>query len=83
MAYIIDKLGGYFQQGGCLYKSITGIHEHPGTCGHLIGLRNKLQKQASEKVDQSSFDSGIVIIISLLMELLIGDENILWHCVRM
>ena len=50
MTYIIDKSGGYLQQGGCLYKSITGIHEHLGTCGHLTGLRNKPQKKETSQV---------------------------------
>ena len=38
-------------------------------------MSDKPQKQASEKVDQLTFGSGFVIV-SLLMELLIGDENI-------
>ena len=37
-------------------------------------MSNKPQKHASEKVDQLTFGSGVVIV-SLPMELLIGDEK--------
>ena len=44
-------------------------------------ISDRPQKQAPEK-KQSTFDSGVVVI-SLLMELLVGNENILCHCVHM
>ena len=34
------------------------------------------------KAGQSTYGSGVVVI-SLLMELSIGDENIIYHCVQM
>ena len=37
-------------------------------------MSDRPQKQASKKADQSTFGSGVVVI-SLLMELLIGDED--------
>ena len=37
-------------------------------------MSDRPQKQASERVDQSTFGSGVVII-SLLMKLSVGDEN--------
>ena len=49
----------------------VAFNEHPRTHGRLTGLRNKPQKQASEKADRSTFGSGVVII----MELSIGDEK--------
>ena len=58
MAYIMNKLGGDFQQGGCLYKPTNGIQwtpEHSWTF-------DSPQKQASEKADQSTFGTGVVII---------------------
>ena len=44
-------------------------------------ISDRPQKQAPEK-KQSTFDNGVVVI-SLLMELLVGNENILCHCVHM
>ena len=41
------------------------------------------QKQTSEEADQSYFGSGIVITSYLLIELWIGDENVLCYCVHM
>ena len=57
-AYIMNESGGDFQQGGCLYKPTSGIQwtpEHSWTS-------DKPQKQASEKADQSTCGSGVVII---------------------
>ena len=54
MAYII-KWSGDFQQGGCLYKLTSGIQWTPQ---HLWWP----QEQASEKADQSTFGSDVVII---------------------
>ena len=58
MAYITNESGGDFQQGGCLYKPTIGIQwtpEHSWTS-------DRPQKQASEKADQLTFGSGVVII---------------------
>ena len=58
MVYIMNESGSYFQQGGCLYKLTSGIQwtpEHSWTY-------DRLQKQASEKEDQSTFGSGVVVI---------------------
>ena len=38
-------------------------------------MSDRPQKQASEKADQSTFGSSVVIISNLLIELLIGDEK--------
>ena len=54
MASIINESGGDFQQGGCLYKPTS---RHQSTRGCLKGLRNKPQK-----INQSTFESGIVVI---------------------
>ena len=56
MAYIINKSGGDFKQGGCLYKPTSGtqgIPKHSWTS-------DKPQKQASAKADQSSFGGSIL-----------------------
>ena len=58
MAYIIKESGGDFQQGGCPYKPISNIQwtsEHSWTS-------DRPQKQASEKANQSTFGSGVVVI---------------------
>ena len=57
-----------------VYRTIQPVafSKHPTTCGHLI---YRPQKQASIKADQSIFGSSVVEI-SLLMELLIGNENL-------
>ena len=60
MAYITNNSGGDFQQGGCLYKPTSGSQwtlEHSWTSD-----RPQKQLQVSEKADQSTFDSGIVVI---------------------
>ena len=48
----------------CTSQPVT-FNDHPNTRGCLTGLR----KQVSEKADQSNFDSGLSI------ELSIGDEK--------
>ena len=56
MAYIINKSGGDFQQGGCLYKPNSGTQwtlEHSWTS-------DRPQKQASAKADQSTLGIGVV-----------------------
>ena len=58
MAYITNESGGDFKQGGCLYKPTSSIQwtpEHSWTS-------DRLQNQASEKADQSTFDGDVVII---------------------
>ena len=58
MVYIINQLYGDFQQGGCLYKPISGIQltpEHSWTS-------DRHQKQASAKADLSTFGSGLLAI---------------------
>ena len=56
MAYIMNESDGDFQQGGCLYKTTSGIQWTA-----LVDVW-----QASEtslrKADQSTFGSGVVII---------------------
>ena len=67
--YIINKLGGDFHQGGCLYKLARGIQwtlEHSWTS-------NRPRKQASEKADQSIFGSGVIVISYFI------DEAIDWQ----
>ena len=70
MVNIINESGGDFKQGGCLYKLTSGIQWTP----EHSWASNWPQKQTSAKTDQSTFGSGVVII-SLLMELSIGDEK--------
>ena len=56
MVYIINKSGGDFKQGDCLYKPTGGtqwIPKHSWTS-------DKPQKQASAKADQSSFGGSIL-----------------------
>ena len=58
MVYIINQPYGDFQQGGCLYKSTSGIQwtpEHSWTS-------NRPQKQASAKADLSTFGSGVLAV---------------------
>ena len=38
-------------------------------------MSDRPQKQASEKADQSTCGSGVVTIVSILIDLLIGDEK--------
>ena len=54
----MNESGGDFQQGGCLYKSTTGIQLTP----EHSWASERPKKQASEKADQSTFGSGVVII---------------------
>ena len=58
MAYITNKSGGDFQQGGCLYKPTSGTQWTP----EHLWMSDRPQKQASEKADQSTFGSGVVVI---------------------
>ena len=58
MAYIMNESGGNFQEGGCLYKPTSGIQ---WTTEHSW-MSDRPQNQASEKADQSTFGSGVVII---------------------
>ena len=54
----MNESGDDFQQGGCLYKPTSGIQWTP----EHLWTSDRPQKQASEKADQSSFVSGVVII---------------------
>ena len=67
-----------FQQDGCLYKSTCGIQWSP----KHSWMSDRPQKQASEK--QTSQLVAVVLwqLVSLLIELLIGDEKVPCHCVR-
>ena len=65
----MNKSCGDYQQGGCLYKPNSGIQWTP----KHSWMSYKPQKQSSEKAGQSTF--GSVVVISLLMELSIGDEK--------
>ena len=67
----MNKLDGDFQQGSCLCKPTVAFNEHPSTCGHLTGLRNKPQKK------QTSQLVAVVLwqLVTLLIELSIGDEK--------
>ena len=58
MAYIINQSCGDFQQGGCLYKSTSGIQ---WTSEHSW-MSDRPQKQASAKADLSTFGSGALAI---------------------
>ena len=55
---MMNESGVDFQQGGCLYKLTSGIQWTPK---HLW-TSDRLQKQVSEKADQSMFGSGVVMI---------------------
>ena len=48
-------------QGAACTSRPVAFNEHPSTCGCLIGLRNQTQK-----TDQSTFGSGIMIISCLI-----------------
>ena len=53
MAYIMNKSGGDFQQGGYLYNATSqpvAFSEHPSTRGRLTGLRNKPQKKQTSQL---------------------------------
>ena len=54
----MNELGGDFRQGGCLYKPTSGIHWTP----EHSWKSDRPQKQTSEKADQSTFGSGVVVI---------------------
>ena len=58
MAYITNESSDDFQQGGGLYKPTRGIQLTPKP----LWKSDRLQKQASEKVDQSTFGNGVVVI---------------------
>ena len=64
----MNEWGGDIQQVGCLYKPTSGISEHLSTRGHLPGLRNKPQKKKTNQL-------LAVVLVSSLMELLIGNEK--------
>ena len=76
----MNKSGGDFQKGGCLYKPTSGIQwksKHSWTS-------ERPQKQASEKVHCSTFASGVVVISQFIDEAInLVMENILCHCVCM
>ena len=54
--------GADIQQGGCLYKPTSGIQWTP----EHLSKSDRPQKQASEKADQSTFGSGVVVISCLV-----------------
>ena len=58
MAYVINQLGGDFQQGGCLYKPTSGIQWTP----KHSWMFDRSQKQALAKADSSSIGNGVLII---------------------
>ena len=60
MAYIMDKSGGDFQKvAACTSdKPTSGIQWAP----QYSWTSDRPQKQASEKADQSTFDSDVVLI---------------------
>ena len=58
MAYIMNKSGGDFPQGGCLYKPTSSTQ---WTLERSLTY-DRPQKQASEKVDQSTCGSGVVTV---------------------
>ena len=43
----MNKSGGDFQQGGCLYKPPSVFNEYTNTSGHLSGLKSKTEKKQS------------------------------------
>ena len=73
----MNESGGDFHQGGCLYKLTSGINEHLSTCGRLTGLRNKPQKKLTSQL----LAVVLQLLVSILMELSIGDEKRSCHCV--
>ena len=58
MAYIMNESGGNFQHGGYLYKLTSDIQLTP----KHSWMSDRPQKQPSDKVDQSTFGSGVVVI---------------------
>ena len=58
MAYI-NKLGGGFQQDGCLYKPTSEIQ---WTNEHLWPSDRPQKQEDSEEVDQSTFGIDVVVI---------------------
>ena len=58
MAYIMNELGGDFQQSGCRYNLISGIQWTP----EHLWMSDKPQKQASEKAYQSTLCNGVMVI---------------------
>ena len=73
MAYIINESGGEFQQGGCLYKPTSDIQRTPN-CKHSW-TSDRPQKQASEKQTSQLVAVMLCQLVSLLIELSIGDEK--------
>ena len=63
-----------FQQGGCLYKLTDGIQ---WTSEHLWMSDMPQRKQTSQLLTVVFWQ-----LVSLLMELSIGNETILCHCVH-
>ena len=57
MAYIMYESGDDFQHGGCLYKLTSDIQLTP----ECSWMSDRPQKQSSEKADQSTFGSGVVV----------------------
>ena len=55
--YIIDQSVSNFQQGGCLYKSTSGIQWIPD---HLW-MSDRPETQASAKADTSKFGTPLII----------------------
>ena len=54
----MNESGGDFQEGGCLYKLTSGrqwMAEH-------LWTSDRPQKQASEKANQLTFGSDVVVI---------------------
>ena len=58
----MNESGGDFQQGGFMYKPTSGIQWTP----KHQWTSDRPQKQASEKADQSTFGSDVVIISQLI-----------------
>ena len=54
----ISSSSGDFQQGGCLYKPISGFQWTP----EHLWMSDRRQKQASAKADLSTFGSGVLAI---------------------
>ena len=61
----ISSSSGDFQQGGYLYKPTSGFQWTP----EHLWTSDRPQKQASAKADLSTFGSGVLQLVSLLMEL--------------
>ena len=72
IVYINNKSNNInnFQQGGCLYKPISGVH-------WTLVVTWQASETNSAKADWSTFNGEVLVIrlVGLLMELMIGDEN--------